>query len=316
MEEVIWVEVLSRHRDVATRHRCIGAEISIGRGYDNDVVVDDPYVAPRHLLIRRDENGKLVAEDLGSANGLYVDRGRERQARVVLDGEHPIRIGHTQLRVRAASQAVAPERVVAAQSRRWPLLVLLGAAILGIEALSTWLGQVTEPRAVRYVQPLLTLCVFAAAWTTLWAVLSRIFSGHANFERHLTIALSGLLVYSLYNEFADFATYAFASRVLAIYKYVGMWCTLGAVCFLHLREIGPARLRLKGGAVAGVLVAAIALQTLSQSELGGGGDQLNYARHLMPPALRLTPVQSEDSFFSDVERLKGKLESDRREDQP
>lgn len=315
MEEVIWVEILSRHRDVAHRYRCVGSEISIGRGYDNDVVVDDPYVAPRHLVIRRDESGRLVADDLGSANGLYADRGKERQARIVLDGEHPIRVGHTQLRIRAASQAVSAERVVAVPSRRWPFLVLIGAAILGIEALSTWLGQVTEPHAVRYIQPLLTLAVFITAWTTIWAVLSRIFSGHANFERHLTIALSGLLVYSLYNEFVDFATYAFASGVLAVYRYVGMWCVIGTVCFLHLREIGPSRLRVKGGAVAALLVAAVALQTLSLSELGGV-DQLNYGRHLMPPALRLTPVQTEDRFFSEVERLKGKLESDRKSDQP
>ena len=49
MGEVIWVEVLSRHHDVVARHRCVGPEVHIGRGYDNDVVIDDPYVAARHV---------------------------------------------------------------------------------------------------------------------------------------------------------------------------------------------------------------------------------------------------------------------------
>jgi pSer/pThr/pTyr-binding forkhead associated (FHA) protein len=57
MEQVIWVEVLGRHRDVAARYRCAGPMVHVGRAYDNDVVLDDPYVAPRHLRIARDESG-------------------------------------------------------------------------------------------------------------------------------------------------------------------------------------------------------------------------------------------------------------------
>ena len=47
MDEMIWVEILDRHRNVATRHR-LGDGASIGRAYDNDVIVDDPTVAPHH----------------------------------------------------------------------------------------------------------------------------------------------------------------------------------------------------------------------------------------------------------------------------
>ena len=90
MEQVIWVEILSRHHDVLERHRCTGPEIRIGRGYDNDVVLDDPYVAPRHLRVFRGATGTLVAEDAGSANGLFtergpVGRGTLRRGRVQLD---------------------------------------------------------------------------------------------------------------------------------------------------------------------------------------------------------------------------------------
>ena len=68
MDPVIWVEVLSRHRDIAARHRFTGAEatITIGRGYDNDLVLDDPYVAARHVRIRRDADGRLLATCVGS----------------------------------------------------------------------------------------------------------------------------------------------------------------------------------------------------------------------------------------------------------
>ena len=50
---MIWVEILSRHREVVARVRIVGEEAIIGRGYDNDVIVDDPYVAARHLRVFR-----------------------------------------------------------------------------------------------------------------------------------------------------------------------------------------------------------------------------------------------------------------------
>src|SRR5450631_2783872 len=121
---MIWIEILSRHRDVTARFRIAGPEASIGRGYDNDVIVDDPYVAAQHLRIFRDETGQLVAEDMGSANGLFLDGGKSRQTRIVVDGSHPIRIGQTFLRIRETSHAVERERVARPERRisrsPWP----------------------------------------------------------------------------------------------------------------------------------------------------------------------------------------------------
>src|SRR3954454_10389682 len=97
---MIWVEILSRHRDVTARFRSNGPELRIGRGYDNDVIVDDPYVAARHLRVFRDEAGQLVAEDSGSVNGTFVDGGRSRLARIIVDGSKTLRIGQTWLRIR------------------------------------------------------------------------------------------------------------------------------------------------------------------------------------------------------------------------
>src|SRR5438445_11598609 len=91
--QMIWVEILSRHRDVAARFRITGPDVRIGRGYDNDVIVDDPYVAAQHLHVFRDETGQLVVEDLGSANGMFLDGGKSRLARLTVHGRQPIRIG-------------------------------------------------------------------------------------------------------------------------------------------------------------------------------------------------------------------------------
>ncbi len=313
MEEVVWIEVLSRSREVIARHRCLGSDIRIGRAYDNDLVLDDPYVAPQHLRIWRSEAGSWVAEDVGTANGLYLDHGRDKFGWLELDGNRPIRVGHTYLRIREAGHAVAPERTYQSHSRVWPVLVALGVLLAAIDAGSIWLGETSEPKLSPYLVSVLTVAVLLAAWTAAWSVLSRIFSGQARFERNFLIALSGLVVYSLYREFADAATFAFSWRGLAAYRYVGIWSLLAAVCFLHLREVSPTRLKLKAGLVVALLAIGIGVQLLNQSELRTGIDRQATALRLLPPGFRLAPPQDETTFFADIEALKTKLDRDRTE---
>ena len=313
---MIWVEILSRHRDVVARHRCEGAEIHIGRAYDNDVIVDDPYVAPRHLRIYRSEDGTLLAEDLGSANGLYADDGAEREPRIVIDGDRTLRIGRTHLRIREASHQVAAERTVVPAGRLWPRALGLAGAVIALELLSVWLGETAEPQISRYLLPVLLLAVLTLAWTSTWAVLSRIFSGQARFERHLVIALAMLLVFSVYEELCDIGAFALSWRVLADYSYVGAWALFATLCFLHLREIGPGHLKLKAGVVSGLAAAVIGAQTLAQSEMRTWMTQQSYLHDLKPPMLRIAPPQTDAAFFADAESLKGKLDRARKEEPP
>jgi pSer/pThr/pTyr-binding forkhead associated (FHA) protein/tRNA A-37 threonylcarbamoyl transferase component Bud32 len=67
---------------------------------------DDPELSRRHAVVSRDTSGRLGIEDLGSANGTFVNgtRIRERQALAVGD---KVRVGKTTLELTAAGQAAA-----------------------------------------------------------------------------------------------------------------------------------------------------------------------------------------------------------------
>jgi hypothetical protein len=310
---MIWVEVLSRHRDIAARFRIAASEVRIGRGYDNDVIIDDPYVAARHLRVFRDEAGQLVAEDLGSANGIFLDGGRQRLARIVVDGKHPIRIGKTHLRIREVHHEVERERVAAPE---WPALPVaaaaaLGASLLGLSALQIWLAQTAELRASSYLAPLLGIVAMVLIWAGLWALLSRIFSGSAHLLRNLLIALAGGLVFSFYHELARLLAFAWNWSAASTYQYVVSWSILAAVCFLHLREVGRTRLKLKAAVVAALFVVAIAFQTLQRSESFSDDGRQYRAHQLLPPALRAVPLTEQGAFFGDIANLKARLDGDR-----
>jgi len=315
---MIWIEILSRHREIVDRVRVPAGEARVGRGYDNDVILDDPYVAPSHLRIFRDDAGQLIAEDLGSVNGVFVDGSDKRLVRIVVDGERPIRIGQTLLRVRSADHAVAPERVAQPEGRVGPgvLVAVLGAALLGLSALTVWLAQTAEARASDYLTPLLWMTGAVILWAGLWALLARVFSGRSGFMRNLSIGLGGALALTVYNEIGRVLAFSFTAPSAMTYQYVAAWTILAVICFLHLRAIGNARLWLKGVIVATVLATAIAAQTLQRSEAFSIAGRQSTVRLLLPPSFRAVPVREEATFFRDVGDLRARIDADRRDAKP
>jgi hypothetical protein len=308
--EALWIELLSRHRDVVARYRCAGETVSIGRAYDNDVVVDDPYVAAHHVRIVRGQEGSVIAEDLGSLNGLYSSDGR-RCERIVLD-DRPFRIGSTLIRVRAASHAVPEERVASPSARLAPLVLALSCTLIGWELLSLWLGQTTEPKLSYYFWPAIALALLVTVWTTVWAVMSRIFSGQTRFMRHLAVALAGLIALAVFSNFTDYAAFALSSSVLIEYGYIITWLLVASLCFAHLLQIRPTHRVRKALTVAILAAIGIGATALAQSESRARAGQASYLRRLKPPIMRLTPPETQDAFFGAAADLKPKLDAARK----
>src|SRR5450830_1348921 len=59
-----FVETLARNGDVLHRHQLDRLPIRLGRGYDNDYIVDDAYSAARHAVIEDDGKGGLLLRGL------------------------------------------------------------------------------------------------------------------------------------------------------------------------------------------------------------------------------------------------------------
>jgi len=313
MAEVIWVEIVTRHGQVSARFPCPGSELRIGRSYRNDIVLDDPAVAPEHLYVTRAEEGGFLVEAAGDAGAFAI--GREARNRSLVDGDTVLRIGHTLLRIRDASYPVAPVAIAQGFAVYRPWLVLAGliAAVATLHGLSVWLGDFVEPRASRYLTSTALLAGGTLFWVALWAVFSRIFSGAARFARHLSIALVAAVAYLIYVALSNGLAFSLATGAIATYAFVGLWLLLGAVCFVHLQAISPARPVVKAAILIVFAASGIAVQ------LSPVLDQRNVfaiepVHPLLPPAFRLARVQTADDFFTRLDTLKDKLDADRTAD--
>ena len=156
-----------------TGTRSTALPIRIGRGYDNDFILDDAHSAASHAIVEADGDGGLVLRDLGSKNGV-IHRG-QRQTSMALDGDTVVRLGHTQpARARRPTSRWRPNCVDTHQARlgrRAPATVGPGADRPCSAACATWLSD-AEPFAA---DPLPAWCwptALAAGlvWAGVWAV--------------------------------------------------------------------------------------------------------------------------------------------------
>jgi hypothetical protein len=200
------LEVLDpRTGEVRTRRRLEGQRLSLGRGYDNDVMLDDPYVDARHAHIGLDETGSPVIEDLGSVNALIGPDGT-RQTRMVLRPGTVVRVGRTALRFQdpdAPLPPALPDVPPPAQRRRLPHWLgtwwgQLGvtAVAAGVFAWNAWLGTYGKSGASDAVSTALALLLLLALWAGVWAVASRVVVHRFRFLAHLAVA-SGIALAGL-----------------------------------------------------------------------------------------------------------------------
>jgi pSer/pThr/pTyr-binding forkhead associated (FHA) protein len=312
----IWIDVLSRHGEVAARSRIDGPEARIGRAFDNDVVVDDPHVAPHHVRICRGEDGELVAEDLGTLNGLYAEHDGKRQARLSLARSPGIRIGRTVLRVHDAMRPVEPERLLTPPRAHARWSVGLGIALIAALLLVQWLGTTTQLNANVLLLPILGLATGIAVWSALWAIQSRLFLGQARYALHLRIALTACLALVAWDQIAETVSFAFASRGVAEYGGLAAWALLGAACYAHLKAIGTRHMNFAMSLVVALLLAGATLQYVGRSETQKLIGQRATLGDLRPPAFRAAPLASADEFFQRAEGAKRKVDELRAKEPP
>jgi pSer/pThr/pTyr-binding forkhead associated (FHA) protein/predicted Ser/Thr protein kinase len=110
------------------RRLIVRDEIVIGRGVSGDGrLSDDSDLSRRHARVYRDASGQLIVEDLGSANGTFVN-GEPAHGRYVLKVGDLVRVGPTTLQVTDVSAAQASSPPPAAPAAAVPPPVPAAAA--------------------------------------------------------------------------------------------------------------------------------------------------------------------------------------------
>lgn len=311
MRAPYFIETLARNGEVLHRQRIEQLPVRIGRGYDNDCILDDDHVSARHALIEADADGQPLLRDLGSRNGI-IWRGR-RHASVLLDGDTEVRLGHTHLRLRGVDHAVPPELPdTAMYGWEGAKPALLGLALIGASAaLSNWLGSSQSFEPIRALLALAYGLAGGLVWSALWAFGNRLFGRHARLGRHLFILGCGLCAMEAWKVLSSMVAYAWSMESLTRYGNHMLIALASLMIVFHLRTIAPRHPRRLAATGLILTLLGSGLVLIGNMQLYGRlADEL-YMAVLLPPALRRSPDHGLDEFFAQAGRLRASADAER-----
>lgn len=313
------IEAFDRHGALLARAPVTRWPVTVGRGLDCDLVLDDPFVAPAHLRIDRLEDAPraIHVEVLHTRNGARLQRKHYAQGeRFDWPGGTSIDLGHTQVALRLADAPIADEQALP----RFPwstvattatLMVLVLAAAL----VSAWLEARDASQYLKSVPgTVLGLLASLGVWSGAWAVASKVFGGQLRFWRHVRIACTAALAVDALHLVANFVAFTFSLESFSRFANVLVVLPLAGALYAHLSTVLPRR---RVG-LAWTLAALVALGLPSWL----GAQWLNnmrlsnrlYMSSLFPPGLRVAPAVPVDQFLKDTESLRGKLDRRLRDD--
>jgi len=308
--EPTFVEILGRHGEVVIRHAVAAFPVTIGRAYDNDVIVDDPYVAPHHARIARTDSGTLEIVDLGTRNGLARVGTRGRLERAAVDPAARYRIGHTQLRVRAADFQVAPERADPGHGRLAhpaSATLLLVAAAACVVALA-WSLTFDRTETLKLLLPGFWMAIGLVAWAGGWALAGRLWLGEGRFAAHLATAGWAVVGVFAVGVGAEYAAFAFSLGGLDVVEMLAIATLFGLALHGHLRLASrhPGRAIRVAAAALGLLFAGSIWLAEYVEDLGDRG-RMRYLKEVKRPEVRMVRGVPIEDFLAAAARMEPRL---------
>jgi len=317
------LEVLDRDGSVRHGVTVRSWPLRVGRGLDNDLVLDDPHTAAHHFSVAPDEEGRIVLTVGDSVNGLQADArrlaaGERLQVPVGPQDVPPLLVaGRTHMRLRLAGHVLPPERALGAsrvQPHGLPRLALLSVAAALVLAFGNWLDA--EPDL--FVRSLGSFAISALAmglaWSGAWTLLSKVFTRQGHFGWHFGVMLMAVLAWELMTAGTALLAFAFSWPWVTDFNFVPGYAILGTMLYLHLQAVEPLHpRRTLGFALGAALIGAGLSLWFNLQGSDRAGSEL-YMNHLFPPALRVAKPVDMPTFLQGVADLQGRLDAKARKE--
>ncbi|MEP1445764.1 MAG: FHA domain-containing protein [Paraglaciecola sp.] len=306
----IVLELLSRKNIPLKHYKFEQDYVCVGRDFNNDLRLDDPYICPSHMLVAIDpESGKLIVNDCQSTNGIKVNNKFVRQA--TLNSHDVIKIGRTRLRI-IDTKVPLVEAIPLSEleeNLNWLnqsfLAVFLSFVCLSFLLLSKYLGSVQEFNLIKALPSELGQLAAFCIWPLCFAILAKVVKkeSHVVSQFNLTflvVLLANALL--LIQKIAIFNIHPgpwFTWLELTIFALVVggfIWLSL----FIAFHQTTRRRNIITGSMTFIILAPIYALGFLNSDEFN---TRPSYNPVLLPPAYNMTSAVSTQKFIDDANDL-------------
>ncbi|MDU0355365.1 FHA domain-containing protein [Paraglaciecola aquimarina] len=306
----IVLELLSR-KNIPLKHFKFDQDyVCVGRDFNNDLRLDDPYICPSHMLVAIDpESGQLVVNDCQSINGIKVNNKYVKQTN--LTSNDIIKIGRTRLRIIDTKVAlpVAMPLSELEENLNWlnrvMLTVFLTVVCLAYMLISKYVNSIDDFNLISVLPSQLSQLAIICIWPFAIAGIAKISKKESNLVNQLNLTLiASLIIYALgllqniviFNIhpggwFSWLELLIFAAIVITF-----IWLSL----FIAFHQPNKIRNMITAAASAIVLVPILALGYLKDD---GFNSRPKYNPTLLAPIYNITGTVSSEKFVDHAESL-------------
>ncbi len=317
----IIIEIIN-HQGVLQEYRTFDSfPVRIGRGYQNDLILYDPYVSQEHLKIVEDHAG-WVAQDLNSKNGLYLYGHPKTLPEIHLASGGEILIGKTRLRLLSSLHPVPSAVSISTNSKFWeridalPNMMGLVLILFLLVVLQSYFDSIKNLSLGKLASVAVGVIVTVVIWAGSWAFVGRLI-------KHRTFFCAQLSWISLYYvasiilfEFSSYIRFFTCDHMIVITATLILFGVLFAVLLMgHLTMATAISLR-KQMAASGMISLVIILISLQfhfviKNEFNPVPE---FYSKLCPPFIKFKPARSIDKFIDDSKGLFVALEKRKQEE--
>jgi hypothetical protein len=304
------VEECTRNGVHVAYHRVTELPVRIGRAFDNEIVLNDPYVSPQHLVLEAGDDG-WIAIDQNSDNGTFIGRNNKfTGAKAIVSGDQ-LTVGRTLLRIWSPAHAVAPSLRLPAQTDSHQRMVIPVYAVISILFTAAALTFSRFLETAKQASPLslfanaIPLLSFTFVWAGIWACAGFIVRRKGHYGLQLMVA-NGALVFVLLltalTEYIDYFTNGAISTDIVQYSGMAILSTL--LLFSNLAiSTGIANLRRAAIAlfIGSGIVATVAITDRAESFEKKITPE--YSRTLKPPYAKIARSTTLEKFIKESEAL-------------
>jgi hypothetical protein len=305
------IEQVSRSKKLLQRHQVEGSMINIGRGYDNDVILNDPYICAHHLSLNVGEDGRWQVCDNDTVNGSFTERQKPLKGCESIESGDVISIGKSYLRFIYPHQQVAPAiRLSGLEGLlNWlssPMVVITVFCIyIGMLFGNYYMGSAVEIKTTQMLSNVFFRFVVMSLLPLLFALLARLFKHDARVLTQMVVWYSFFIIFLLFDGLSALINFnsnqSWMSNGFSYITQITLLFSLFWATFYIAFHQSPMRRSVTAGAIT------IGIYALSYLYNAGNSSDFNpkpmYDNTLLAPEFAISTPVSIEQFIADSESV-------------
>lgn len=325
MAEVILETI---QRGVHHYHKIDSFPLTVGRAFDNDVILQDVTISPHHLVIEK-EDDQLFLRNLSTENGTKLGRKKLGQERVEVQTPSSFQLSNIKARLLATDMPVEKTHIKECSgffcifsSPFWAIVLL--AVTIGMFFFERYADTPVKKEIFYYLNTVLPSIWVILGITVVISGLSRISTHRWEIIPAISIASLIFLLPQLFEYAGQYIAYLFTNDTFGIYlKYAAKFLVIPALIAVFIVKTINSKWIPAAGIAMLVYSPFLAYQVLiliDELSLKSGFSEIpSYSQTLLPGDKRLNATIPLEQFIKEAERATSKdieamlLEAKRKE---